>query len=96
MKYTVAVIAAIAAFATYPSAGFEPAKRAAQETTSAPEDVSACQETVVGPFKLSIVEGKDEKQNASKVEVSPLSHWERNFAPLSLLLGPSPMNQRHD
>lgn len=70
MKYTVAVLAAIAAFATHPSTGLEPAKRVAQEATSAPEGVSECQETVIGSFKLSIIEGNDGKRNVSKTEVS--------------------------
>lgn len=70
MKYTIAVLTAIAAFATHPSSGFEPAKRVAQEATFAPEGALECQQTVVGPFKLSIVEGGDEKRNGSKVEVS--------------------------
>lgn len=73
MKYTVAVLAAIAAFATDPSAGLEPAKRVAQEATYAPEGVSECQETAVGSFKLSIIEGSDGKRNVSKVEVSLLA-----------------------
>src|SRR5699024_6420950 len=41
-----------------------------QDATSAPGGVSECQETVNGPFKLSIVEENDGKRNVSKVEVS--------------------------
>lgn len=83
MKYTAAILAALAARV---SAKSEPAAVATPQVTPPGEGSSECHQSVKGPLKLTVVEEKKEKRGIDQLEVSSF----RQFPPRHIQALPSP------